>query len=77
MLSFQVLLRQQNIFISFFGVLGVLLAFTSTYYFHYAVMGYKRRKGLALNDVLCTCLMASECAVEIDHVASFASCFCL
>ncbi|CAJ1377082.1 unnamed protein product [Effrenium voratum] len=60
--SILVLLRQQNIFISFFGVLGVLLAFTSTYYFHYAVMGYKR---LTLLDFISLFLIASIAADDI------------
>jgi hypothetical protein len=40
----EVLLRTQNLFTTLCGVLGVVLAFTSTYYFHIAVMGYQRPK---------------------------------
>jgi len=55
-----VLLRQQNVFTTLCGVLGVLLAFTSTYYFHYAVMGYQRLTVMDLVSIFLIIAIAAD-----------------
>eukprot|EP00439_Symbiodinium_sp_Y106_P073783 s1303_g13.t9 len=58
-----VLARIQNLFITFFGAIGVALAFVGTYYFHFVVAGFKALSildfvslfvilGIAADDVL-------------------------
>ncbi|CAE7575903.1 DISP3 [Symbiodinium natans] len=58
-----VLARIQNLFITFFGAIGVALAFVGTYYFHFVVAGFKALTildfvslfvilGIAADDVL-------------------------
>eukprot|EP00913_Durusdinium_trenchii_P028772 g26983.t1 len=59
----EILLRQQSLVTTFCGILGVPLAFSATYYFHYVVMGYQRMSvmdfvsiflivGIAADDIL-------------------------
>lgn len=55
-----VLLRQQNLFTTLCGVLGVLLAFTSTYYFHIAVMGYQRLTVMDLVSIFLIIAIAAD-----------------
>ncbi|CAE8732823.1 unnamed protein product [Polarella glacialis] len=61
--SLLVLLRLQNIFIGTCCSLGVLFSFTTSYYFHYVVMGYQKLSvldfislflivGIAADDIL-------------------------
>ncbi|CAK9073893.1 unnamed protein product, partial [Durusdinium trenchii] len=63
LVSALILLRQQSLVTTFCGILGVPLAFSATYYFHYVVMGYQRMSvmdfvsiflivGIAADDIL-------------------------
>lgn len=55
-----VLLRTQNLFTTLCGVLGVVLAFTSTYYFHIAVMGYQRLTVMDLVSIFLIIAIAAD-----------------
>lgn len=55
-----VFLRQQNLFTTLCGMLGVVLAFTSTFYFHIAVMGYQRLTVMDLVSIFLIIAIAAD-----------------
>lgn len=65
------ILNIQSLFLTVFGLLGVLLAFATTFFFHYVVMGYAELTvldflslflivGIAADDMLLGSILSSS-----------------